>query len=314
MANVLIEENTLSAIGNAIRAKTGKTDLILPSDMATEIAKITGGGGDSSELYWKEDISFPTCQKQSMCPFVFEGKWYVILYIYNSSTKIYEGKVYLRVGDTFEYVCDYGGGVDLFYAYGIVEYNGKVHFIGGSGKSHFTWDGINEWKTLNSLPYSSDGDCIVFNGGLYITCSSSGKIAKYIENDDSWEIVSTSPKTMGHNKLFEYNSKLFASSYDFKYLYEITADGAIETNEIDFTSLTFRTNTVDLFNVGGKLFALYNRKNGCAVYQNGEWAILPNTPTYDALSKPFFIFNNKVYMMRFSNSNDKERIFYLRGI
>lgn len=50
MANVLIEETTLTAIGNAIREKTGKTDLILPSDMATEIAEITGGGGDSSDL------------------------------------------------------------------------------------------------------------------------------------------------------------------------------------------------------------------------------------------------------------------------
>lgn len=50
MANVLIEESTLSAIGNAIRAKTGKTDLILPSAMVTEIYAITGGGGDSSDL------------------------------------------------------------------------------------------------------------------------------------------------------------------------------------------------------------------------------------------------------------------------
>lgn len=44
MANVLIEESTLTAIGDAIRSKTGKTDLILPSDMATEIDGITGGG------------------------------------------------------------------------------------------------------------------------------------------------------------------------------------------------------------------------------------------------------------------------------
>ena len=51
MANVLIEESTLKDIGNAIRSKTGKTDLILPSNMATEISGITGGGsGDSSNL------------------------------------------------------------------------------------------------------------------------------------------------------------------------------------------------------------------------------------------------------------------------
>ena len=43
MANVLIEENTMSAIGNAIRAKTKKTDLIYPADMAEEIDGIVGG-------------------------------------------------------------------------------------------------------------------------------------------------------------------------------------------------------------------------------------------------------------------------------
>lgn len=46
MANVFIEDSTMSAIGDAIRAKTGGTDLILPANMATEIGNITTGGGD----------------------------------------------------------------------------------------------------------------------------------------------------------------------------------------------------------------------------------------------------------------------------
>lgn len=44
MANVFIEESTLTAIGDAIRAKTGATDKIFPADMATAIEGITGGG------------------------------------------------------------------------------------------------------------------------------------------------------------------------------------------------------------------------------------------------------------------------------
>ena len=40
-----IEESTLTAIGNAIRAKTGKTDMIPPLNMPTEIASIQSGGG-----------------------------------------------------------------------------------------------------------------------------------------------------------------------------------------------------------------------------------------------------------------------------
>ena len=47
MAKIFIEESTLSAIGNSIRAKTGKTNMIPPLSMPTEIESIqtTGGSG-----------------------------------------------------------------------------------------------------------------------------------------------------------------------------------------------------------------------------------------------------------------------------
>ena len=50
MAKVFIEETTLTAIGDAIRGKTGKTDLIDPANMSTEIAGIEAGGGGSDEI------------------------------------------------------------------------------------------------------------------------------------------------------------------------------------------------------------------------------------------------------------------------
>lgn len=47
MSKVFIEETTLSSIGDAIREKTGKSELIAPGDMPTEIAGITtSSGGD----------------------------------------------------------------------------------------------------------------------------------------------------------------------------------------------------------------------------------------------------------------------------
>ena len=49
MAKVFIEETTLTAIGDAIRNKTGSTDLIAPGDMAAEISGIEAGGGDLPE-------------------------------------------------------------------------------------------------------------------------------------------------------------------------------------------------------------------------------------------------------------------------
>lgn len=43
MKNVLIDESTMTSIGNAIRSKTGKVDLILPEDMPNEIKNINIG-------------------------------------------------------------------------------------------------------------------------------------------------------------------------------------------------------------------------------------------------------------------------------
>lgn len=47
MSKVFIEESTLTAIGNAIRAKSGGAELISPADMATEIANLPSGGNEN---------------------------------------------------------------------------------------------------------------------------------------------------------------------------------------------------------------------------------------------------------------------------
>lgn len=46
MANVLVEENTLKEIADSIRDKTGKTDLMRPGQMATEIDSISSQNQD----------------------------------------------------------------------------------------------------------------------------------------------------------------------------------------------------------------------------------------------------------------------------
>lgn len=62
MANIFIEESTLSAIGDSIRAKTGKTDMIPPLNMPTEIASIQSGGAiiDGIVVKAKDADGFPT--------------------------------------------------------------------------------------------------------------------------------------------------------------------------------------------------------------------------------------------------------------
>lgn len=47
MASVVIQETTLSAIGDAIRNKTATTELIKPGDMPDKIYSISGGGSES---------------------------------------------------------------------------------------------------------------------------------------------------------------------------------------------------------------------------------------------------------------------------
>lgn len=53
MSKVYLEDSTLTAIGNAIRGKTGESGLLLPSEMANKISSITSGGG-----WTLDDIKF----------------------------------------------------------------------------------------------------------------------------------------------------------------------------------------------------------------------------------------------------------------
>lgn len=47
MAKAFIDDTNLTAIANAIRAKTGSADTYLPSEMATAISNLQIGGGTS---------------------------------------------------------------------------------------------------------------------------------------------------------------------------------------------------------------------------------------------------------------------------
>lgn len=76
MAKVFIEETTLTAIGDAIREKTGGTDLIAPGNMPTEIKGIVSGGGsgdgDCNRLHIPEEALVITgdCQYK-----FYRGGW-----------------------------------------------------------------------------------------------------------------------------------------------------------------------------------------------------------------------------------------------
>lgn len=76
MAKVFIEETTLTAIGDAIRGKTGKTDLIDPANMSTEIAGIEAGSGDI-------DIPESTFSFTGNCDYrLIDGRWDWLIKLY----------------------------------------------------------------------------------------------------------------------------------------------------------------------------------------------------------------------------------------
>ena len=71
MSKVFIEESTLTAIGDAIRGKTGGTELIAVPNMATQIEGITTGGG-SREDYIPDSALVISGE----CTYAFaNGKW-----------------------------------------------------------------------------------------------------------------------------------------------------------------------------------------------------------------------------------------------
>lgn len=81
MSKVYLEDSTLTAIGNAIRGKTGESGLLLPSEMATAINSITTGG--SSELVMKMVTITPTSTAKviDVSPWITDANindWFII--------------------------------------------------------------------------------------------------------------------------------------------------------------------------------------------------------------------------------------------
>ena len=58
MANVLVQDSSLTAIADAIRSKNGTTNTYKPGEMADAITNLPSGGGDSDSPFTAEDFTF----------------------------------------------------------------------------------------------------------------------------------------------------------------------------------------------------------------------------------------------------------------
>ena len=75
MAKIFIEETSLTAIGDAIREKTGSSELLtVPSGMVEAIAAIeTGGGGSSSSAYVSQPVDVLTLRCNNVSPWHYSN-------------------------------------------------------------------------------------------------------------------------------------------------------------------------------------------------------------------------------------------------
>lgn len=71
----IIKDETLTAIGNAIREKTGKANKLTPAEMVTEIAGITTGGEDVLTEYFTDTLTTFKSETLTEVPYsAFMGK------------------------------------------------------------------------------------------------------------------------------------------------------------------------------------------------------------------------------------------------
>lgn len=138
MAVRKINESTLTAIGNAIRAKTGGSALINPEDMADEIDSIQTGGGSSggmkllSTYTATEDVSaikidFTTAmQGYDVYVVKLEGTVTGSIGPYFGINTETNTRYYGQLTGSHKYV-------SLIYQYNDLSDNGMLALIGGSG-------------------------------------------------------------------------------------------------------------------------------------------------------------------------------------
>ena len=111
MGKVMVNESSLTAIGEAIRGKNGTTNTYKPSEMAAAISSIPAGGGnfDFSNLEYVQLTSNKSSDLPDLTTFISDFNKVVCIMIQDSNSSY----IYLRGTDT-----DRSSYKDLFYYYG----------------------------------------------------------------------------------------------------------------------------------------------------------------------------------------------------
>lgn len=116
MALYFIKDTTLTGIADAIRSKTGTSDPIAVTDMATKISEITGGGDTTTTVFEEQELSFSLNSSMG-----FFGAWGEGMFT------LEDGKEYIVTWDGTEHRCtaysgDYLGAGKTAYFLGNKEF------------------------------------------------------------------------------------------------------------------------------------------------------------------------------------------------
>lgn len=124
MSKVFIEEETLIGIGNAIREKSGTTDLIATTDMASAISNLPSGGGGTvkyASVNAKSD-NYSNTMTFDLSAYVKENNTVLIMNSYSGANHVYSVFIVNGVLDTARYQ---QSGSNLF---GPVVYTGNITY------------------------------------------------------------------------------------------------------------------------------------------------------------------------------------------
>lgn len=126
MSKVMVNESSLSAIGEAIRGKNGTTNTYKPSEMAAAISSIPAGGGnfDFSNLEYVQLTSNKSSVLPDLTTFISDFNKVVCIMVQGSDSSY----IYLKGTDT-----DRSSYKDMFYYNGNNGYSTPSTRFNGSG-------------------------------------------------------------------------------------------------------------------------------------------------------------------------------------
>lgn len=216
MANVLGE--LFQNIANAIREKTGDTESMSPSEFPTKIGEIEVGGGSAggalpAGIYAQQITKLPVSYVSGH--FVFGNE----LYLYFKAKTSNDASIYKFSGSTYTLVVSFTCSCSSSYM-SFVEFNGKMHLLGGDNTLHGTFDGTT-FTNMNSLPNSTTNEnAFIFENELYIRTRTYG-LYKWIESSDTWEQVALDSCPTGYTYVFMHDGTPYTLQNSNVYKYDI---------------------------------------------------------------------------------------------